>query len=220
MAKIDPIGSLPIRIYQQPTGPNGGGYLGEQEGCPGSSATKSQIVLLTGELRRIDGETEAWEGRRCRSTSFETLHLSVAAGDCRPPVFGSGFFDFVANGDLHWRVPVSDPAPASGVWRVIAVWDDQEAHEWKSVELVQNGGFWEGILPYEKGRDSVTYFLQAVDREGNVAWWERTVDLGLVTHRLLEPIVKQIEPPKAALFADGFESGDCSAWDGPTPNGC
>lgn len=178
-------------------------------------------MVLTGELKQLGDGPGEWEERRYGNIELEILYRSQSFSDCTPPDFGAEPFDWVQNGDLHWRVPVSDLE--SGVWRVIAVWDDELAQEWKSVELVRNGGFWEGTLPYEPRRESVTYFLQAVDREGNVAWWERTVELNLVTRRLLEPIFRQIEPPlppEATLFVDGFESGDCSAWEVTPSNGC
>jgi hypothetical protein len=75
-------------------------------------------------------------------------------------------------------VPVQDEA---GVWRVVAVVSDGRIGadgrgRWTPVELVDDGnGRFRGSVPAD-GATRLTYYLQAVDRRGNVSWleYERT----------------------------------------------
>lgn len=204
-----PVEPLPIVVYRQPAGPNGGGYLGGPQGCAGNSGASSQVVVLTGELRRTGQLENPWEERRYRSVDLELLAGSVSAQDCTAPVFGDPPYDQVHQGILSLNVPVSDEG--SGVWRVLAVWDDYLAGAWRSVELTQAGGRWTGTLPTDYRHTVVSYFLEAVDREGNVAWLERRVQSPDLERVLLEPVLENLGT-SGPLFADGFESGDTSGW--------
>ncbi|MCP4655741.1 MAG: DUF11 domain-containing protein, partial [bacterium] len=90
--------------------------------------------------------------------------------DREGPDFGIEPFHEVLGATLHWSVPVTD---ASGVWRVMVVWDDEAAGRWRPLELAYDAisGHWTGSLPVA-GHDQITYVLQAVDQRGNVSWKE------------------------------------------------
>ncbi len=89
------------------------------------------------------------------------------------PEFGSEPFHELRGATLHWSVPVTD---ASGMWRVVAVWDDEASERWRPVELQYDAisGTWTGSLPVA-GAEQITYVLQAVDERGNVTWKELVV---------------------------------------------
>src|SRR5206468_1542909 len=90
------------------------------------------------------------------------------SSDLTPPSItdpGAGGFATLNGLVASFSATVTDAA--SGVYRVIAIYNDYRTTRWKSFDLAlnPNNGKWEGSLSL---KGNVTYYLAAVDNAGNV----------------------------------------------------
>ena len=174
-------GSTPRTVHPPPRGPQGRGRrrpLGGDGGCPVSDADPSSVVFTTGEAVKADPEDETFSLLRLhRTVDLEVFYFNDRddpANNCDidGPVFGAGPHHAVRGTSVEWAVPVTD---ASDVWRVIALVTDERLDgtgvgRWTPIELADAGdGTFRGELRLD-GAARLTYFLQAVDRRGNVSW--------------------------------------------------
>ncbi len=174
----DNLGALPKakRVRPRPTrqvpgeDPDGGGA------CPPSDLELNSLTLPTGEV--VETADRGVLERRDLSVDLEIFYFNNTADpgencDRDGPDFGAEPYHRVRGTAVEWAVAASDP---SGVWRVVAVINDGTVDatgrgSWVAVELAgpDQDGVWNGV--YEAaGAALITYFLQAVDRRGNVAW--------------------------------------------------
>ncbi len=182
---------LPRKILTSPRAPRKPrrSLDGSEVGCPTWDDEVNSIVLPSGELVLDPVSGEATH-RLFQEVDLEGFYFNNPDNpdencDRDGPEFGAGPFHELKGATLHWSVSVTD---ASGVWRVVAVWDDEASGRWRPVELEYDAirGHWTGSLP-SAGREQITYTLQAVDQRGNVRWQEFSaptpesgIDLGLV----------------------------------------
>lgn len=182
---IDPR-TLPMQYYVRP---RGGGSTplpdGPETGCLeptfGYGASAGRFGILTGELIPASVNPLTWHERIFEKLDIETFYFGATPLDCRAPLLNAASdTSFSSAGRLHWRITTTDDplgVHSSGVWRVVVVWDDEnwqdEAGNWDGryvpVELELIDGVWQGSID-ASGHASIRYYVQAVDREGNVAW--------------------------------------------------
>ncbi len=171
-------GVLPRQIYRKPRGPQRR-ILSVEEDCRASDLELSSIVLTTGELGKAEADGEYSIHRLHREVDLEVFYYNNTfdgQGNCdrTGPVLGPGPYHEVRGTTIHWNVAASDEG---GVWRVLVVYgdetlDDQGRGRWIPLELTDDGsGSWRGSLRFA-GPARITYYLQAVDRRGNVSWLE------------------------------------------------
>ncbi len=165
---------LPRAIYRPPGTP-GRRILGDEDGCRPTDLDLSSMVVDTGELAKADdGDPEYTIHRLYREIDLEVFYFNNTAdatGNCdrTGPLFGAGPHHQVTGSTIEWSVPAVD---AGGVWRVVVVYNDETQGRWLPLDLVDDGtGTWRGSLRVT-GTARLTYFLQAVDLRGNVAWLE------------------------------------------------
>ncbi|HEX7185936.1 MAG TPA: hypothetical protein VF756_29195, partial [Thermoanaerobaculia bacterium] len=184
--------------------PTGGG-----EACLPNDLDLNTLTVVTAELLEEGG---GWVQRLYEDVDLEILYFNDQGrperGNCdrEGPTLGAPPFDekyHRLNGStVEWAVPASDEG---GVWRVIVVYDtgpdDQGRGSWRPLELADDGsGVWRGTLPLPDA-PQLTYFVQAVDRRGNVAWLDfaaADVPASGVPHDLPQP-VEVHEPPSPAI---------------------
>ncbi|MCP4594345.1 MAG: DUF11 domain-containing protein, partial [bacterium] len=167
-------GSLPRLIYPKPIGPCRR-ILVEEPDCRASDLEINSVVLTTGDVVKEEESDPRYTIQRLhREIDLEVFYFNNTLdgeGNCdrSGPLFGDGPYHNVTGRTIHWTVPASDEA---GVWRVVVVYDDEAEHRWVPVDLTDAGdGTWTGSA-WVNGVERVTYFLQAVDRHGNVTWLE------------------------------------------------
>ena len=140
----------------------------------------NSLVVVTGETRRDpdpEGGRQSYTHRRHVTVDLSTFFIDdEATFSCEDqgPSFGEGTIHELRGPTLEWSIPGSGPGAitdASGVWRVVVVWDDREAQRWRPIELVHDSSSdrWTGSLSVA-GLNELTYVVQAVDYQGNVAW--------------------------------------------------
>jgi hypothetical protein len=214
-------GSTP-RVYKPRPRPRRRPLGEDGETCRPNDLEASTLVVVTGEV--VKDDLSEMRQRIYDGIDLEILYFNDQGrgGNCdrngptlAPGLF-SGAYHRVNTGTIEWAVPASD---AAGVWRVVVVYDvgpdSQGQGSWVPLELANDGsGVWRGSLP-ANGLSKLTYFLQAVDRRGNVSWLDfETTDLPAsgVPHGLPQPVDIVLPTPSSLPFEDGFESGDCSVW--------
>ncbi len=161
------------RASPRPTRVLPGADPDSSEGCPPSDLELNQLVVPTGEVVE-DALGEPSIERRDLTVDLEILYFNdttdpFANCDREGPDLGAGPYHLPPAGTVvSWAVPASDP---SGVWRVLVVVDDQGQGAWVPIELADDDadGTWEGSYD-AGGAGELSYFLQAVDRRGNVSW--------------------------------------------------
>jgi N-acetylneuraminic acid mutarotase len=142
--------------------------------CRSSDLEVNSIVVTAGEALKAQASDSKYTIERTfRRVDLEVFYFNntrTGAGNCdrTAPRFGDGTYHQVTGTTVNWAVPVTD---ADGVWRVVAVWNDERNKRWESVELEDSDGdgVWRGSKSVA-GSSRVTYVLQAVDVHGNVAW--------------------------------------------------
>lgn len=165
--------------------------------CQPSDTELNSLVIPTGESlstdeSAADGSFDYGIHRRYRRVDLETFYFHdpgdpEASCDRSGPVFGEPTgggpgYHVVDGSSLRWSVPARDlenlDTASDGVWRVVAVVDDgrldASGHgSWDPVELAYDFdlGLWTGEYPLGD-TPSLTYALQAVDRRGNVSWYD------------------------------------------------
>lgn len=213
----------PPKIRRRPTG--------EEPGtCRPNDLEASTLVMITGE---VFGENQAGSlfsrQRIYREIDLEVFYFNDQGqgGNCdrTGPEFGSALFSGVYHqtspGQIEWAVPASDQA---GVWRVLVIYDvgpdAQGRGSWAPLELVNEGnGIWQGRLQ-TAGLSRLTYFLQAVDRRGNVSWLQyasASLPASGVLQELPLPVDVFFSGGSPLPFQDGFESGSTSGWSASGP---
>ncbi len=218
--ELDP-GSLPRKIMIRPRGGSRPGSLFGQDDCRATDTAINQLSLIPAELH--DEGNGLLTHRLYRDVSIETFYFRGAEADDNCDREGPLFEDADSYHEVHdstvrWSVPVTDED--SEVWRVVVVYDDEANQEWKAIDLTfsEESGRWEGYLPLSPtdGWDTLTYFLQAVDKKGNVSFFEfqdagkaagpSGIDLGL-------PNPVELDMPSVSpLLSDDFEGRDLSKW--------
>lgn len=210
-------GSLPPRLtWIHPRSGSRGGSLANQSDCRATDTELNNLGVVTAELL-LDEQLEPTIHRLHREVDLEFLYYNNTddgSGNCdrTGPQFGDGPYHTVNGATVRWAVPASDEG---GVWKVVAVYDDEANDQWVPVELTYDASSdrWEGQLGFPGGSTRLIYFLQAVDNRGNVSWAEFVPG---------EPSPSGIEPglplpleavaESGLIFTDGFEVGDCSMW--------
>ncbi|HEX9736930.1 MAG TPA: hypothetical protein VGG06_33610, partial [Thermoanaerobaculia bacterium] len=177
-------GSKPRQIFVRPRRPRPRPLGDDGPSCRPSDPDLNSVVVVTGEVLKPNDDDLVYSIQRLhRQVGLEILYFNnteTGEGNCDEagPAFGDGPFHEVRGTSLEWSVPVQDEA---GVWRVVAVVSDGRIGadgrgRWTPVELVDDGnGRFRGSVPAD-GATRLTYYLQAVDRRGNVSWleYERT----------------------------------------------
>ena len=204
--------------------------------CRPSDLEPSTLVVVTGEsLKAGDSDPSYSRQRIYRGLDLEVLYFNDRGlgGNCDrsgpelgPPIF-NGAYHQLSGGKIDWAVPASDEA---GVWRVVVVYDlgpkGDGQGEWRPVELTADGsGIWRGSLT-TAGVSRLTYFLQAVDRRGNVSWLDfDTVDLPAsgVPHDLplaVDVIVPNVSCYPLSLARHPSSGGGLPSASPPNSSGC
>lgn len=171
----------------------------------------ADVFYLSGDPLTLQGSETDFDGPTVSPSNTAFHSLNGVAGDW----------------SLRWDISAQD---GSGVWRIVVVYHVDGSTTWDALDLVcQNqtgdlhvrciGGI-DSELVDAGDAELVTYFVQAVDVYGNVSWlsyvpdslpttdWSGVVpDLGLPVDVLI-PTESSID----AVFVDGFEAGDLSAW--------
>ncbi len=171
---------IPEHIIHEPDGPH---IVPGRDpaGCRPSDQELNSLVVTTGEVLR-EKKTGPWIERRHRTIDLEVFYFNDprdASANCdrSGPELGPGPYHQIRGSTIDWAVPASDQA---GVWRVVVVTNDgslagRRHGRWQPLELMADGGgTWRGSRPLS-GTSRLTYFIQAVDRRGNVAWLEQVV---------------------------------------------
>lgn len=145
---------------------------------------------------------------------YETFHLN-GIGDCRGPIVSSYWHSRNQTDVTFWvtvRHPNNGDSTGPRTWRVVVVYDDKLASTWRPLELSlwshnDTSSIWRGRASVEK----TTYFVQAVDTQGNVEWYGSAQAEGSFNSPEA-PLGIEIDVCPSCIFSDGFESGDLSAW--------
>lgn len=183
--------STPRRVYLQPRGPmrhrrslDGG----DAELCRHSDLELNSVVLTTGEtIETVDG----FDLNLHREVELEVFYYNNTfdpAQNCdrEPPLFRGESFHRVSGTTVIWEVPEIDAGSEGDgvwdsdneIWRLVVVFDREGSGTWAPLELEKSGGLWRGSLQMaDSDAGSVdlfrlTYYVQAVDRRGNVGWLE------------------------------------------------
>ena len=133
------------------------------------TGTRQRLVLFSGQFRS-DGTADA-QGigiqRRFTALSGNVLYTAPDVTDFTPSSFGPVEVT-KADTTVGFAVDVTDDVGgAAGVKRVLALYRDASG-VWKSTEMSHNNSTrWSGAGPLTG--NSVEWFIQAVDRSGNVA---------------------------------------------------
>jgi len=166
-------GSMPRKVFRKPRGPRRR-LLDEEPDCRPSDLEFNSIVLATGEVVKDEESAPDYPIQRLhREVDLEIFYYNNThdgEGNCdrSGPLFGSDPYHSVVGQTVHWTVPASDE---DGVWRVVVVYDHEAQNRWVPVELDAGDGTWTGSVRIDD-LERLTYFLQAVDRHGNVSWLE------------------------------------------------
>ncbi|MCP4664589.1 MAG: DUF11 domain-containing protein [bacterium] len=167
-------GPLPRMIYREPRGARRR-ILSDESECRGRDLELNSVILATGEVvKEEESDPQYTIHRLHREVDLEVFYYNNTLDgdfncDRNGPTFGDGPYHSVSGRTIHWTVPASD---ASGVWRVVVVYDDAAESRWVPVELTEaDDGTWTGS-DWVDDVERLTYFLQAVDRRGNVTWLE------------------------------------------------
>ena len=172
---LDP---LPPRLFLSPrVSRKPRAVLGEDL-CHAWDDELNSLVVPTGELILNPDTPEApgtavhrlYEKVDLEVFYFNNLDTPSENCDREGPDFGNGPFHELRGAALSFSVPATDP---SGVWRLVVVWNDEEAGRWRPLELEYDtvSDTWTGNLDVA-GRQGIVYVLQAVDERGNVSWKE------------------------------------------------
>lgn len=145
---------------------------------------------------------------------YETFHLN-GIGDCRGPIVSSYWHSRNQTDVTFWitvRHPNNGDSTGPSTWRVVVVYDDKLASTWRPLELSlwshnDTSSIWRGRATVGK----TTYFVQAVDTQGNVEWYGSAQAEGSFNSPEA-PLGIEIDVCPSCIFSDGFESGDLSAW--------
>ena len=146
-----------------PIAPGMGGMIGTI-GMTKKSTSSSFAVT---EITRLTACTGYWNGGfEYRFSTMDFAYFYSNSSDKTPPVItdpGPGGFHTLSGANANFSVQVSD---ASGIYRVVVAYTSYLT-QWKSFDLAYNGssGKWEGTLALTR---NITYFVQAVDNNGNV----------------------------------------------------
>lgn len=173
-------GSTPRMIRYRPKGPRRRGKkspLDDAESCRPSDLDLTSVVFVAGETLKAPEGNFFSRHRLDRTVELEVLYFNdteTGVGNCdrQGPLFGDGPYHEVRGTGIEWAVPASDEA---GVWRVVVVYTDETPDpsgrgSWRPLDLADDGdGVWRGRLQLA-GEARLTYYLQAVDRRGNVSW--------------------------------------------------
>ena len=174
-------GVAPEVIMLPPTG--GGTTLGENPPqCRVSDLELNSVIVTTAELTS-SGLAPHDELRLYELVDLELLYFndnSQPLANCDrsgpelEPAGPTGDLHQLSGTTLEWAVGATDEA---GVWRVLVVYDDgsldeQGRGQWRSVDLADDGSgvFRGGVEVSAEGL--LRYVVQAVDRRGNVTWWQ------------------------------------------------
>ncbi|MCP4659695.1 MAG: hypothetical protein GY856_30195, partial [bacterium] len=214
------LGSTPRTIRIRPRNPRLRNSLGEDPpDCRPADDELNSVVLTTGEAV-MDDNLEYSIEHLFREVDIEIFYYNntsdpTANCDRTGPEFGTGPYHQFLGTTVQWAVEMYEAE--TEVWRVVVVYDDgtldaQGRHLWIPVELEDDGtGVWQGSVP-TPSFEHFTYFLQAVDHHGNVSWVLYVPEEEPSSGASLDlPLPVEVD---AFLFADDFETGDCSRWSG------
>lgn len=148
------------------------------QGCTTTDSELNTLVMVTGEALRSPFSSTYDRQRLYEHIDSQVFYFDDqdAGGDCDlygpaiSPVGGRHTFHEVSGPRIDWSVRASDDAD---VWRVVVVYDSgPDANgrgRWIPLELNEGtAGIWHGSLTTDARR--LIYFVQAVDRRGNVEW--------------------------------------------------
>lgn len=189
----------------------------DPSGCRTSDLEVNSTVVGAGEaVRATDSDPTYSIERRYRTIDLEVLYFndtetSTHNCDRSGPTLGSGpyggEYHQARPGTIEWAVPAAD---ASGVWRVIAVVNDNSVDAqgrglWVPVELADDGsGTWRGSRAAPSAQ--VTYVIQAADRRGNVTWLD-FVAANLAASGVAPGVPRPVDaaiPPTSGLAVTAF----------------
>ncbi len=170
------------------------------DGCPPSDLELNKLVVPTGEMvtegsRCSETTTQTCvvdddcpNQQTCEPPPFERRDLTVdleilyfndttngSTSNCDrigPDIAPVGDdYHQVTGTEIEWRVEAKDGGLASEVWKVLVVIDNESQSRWEPIELAYDGmnEIWTGVYDLQGGGE-LSYFLQAVDRRGNVSW--------------------------------------------------
>ena len=160
------------------------------------------------------------------SNDWTPPEIGEATHDCLEELPDADCYHTLSGTTATFSVPVTDDG--DGVFRVFVTHvQDVDANgdgAWRTFELLPGGGdLYTGTLEVS---GETFYLLQAVDRAGNIgSVWVRGDDVDAEGEAIgssfelpqLFPIEPGEDEEEMGFFADGFESGDTSAWSGTSP---
>ena len=207
-----PLDPLPPRLFLSPrVSRKPRAVLDDGEGlCYGHDDELNSLVVPTGELVPDPDTPDAPQSavhRLYEKVDLEILYFDNPDNpsencDREGPDFGNGPFHELRGAELSFSVPASDP---SGVWRLVVVWDDDEAGRWRPLELDYDAvsDTWTGSLDVA-GRQGIVYVLQAVDKRGNVSWKQLVapVPASGIPLGLADAVQVEVLPGSADLTVD------------------
>lgn len=165
----------PRRAWIRPRGGSRSGPLADESDCRPTDTELDNLGVVTAELV-LDDRLEPTIHRLHRKVDLELFYYNNTVdggGNCdrTGPQIGDGPYHTVDGATVRWAVPASDEG---GVWRAVAVYDDEATDRWVPLELAYDASSdrWEGELTYPGEATRLIYFLQAVDNRGNVSWAE------------------------------------------------
>jgi hypothetical protein len=193
----------------------------------GNGSYEERLVIMTGQFLVDLDETQNSGVTIGTERLYETLNFEIfyetATAEFQPPIIKQVNAGVFTNPGVFISVEVEDPPDrdgvSSGIEKVLVTFTEKEGGTtWENAELTFNSTseLWEGIIPTT---ETIDFFVQAVDKSGNVGMFTPAAYFTPVEASILGPsivflgdpvsfsVLHSLENPAVLWdFGDGFKA--------------